>query len=191
MHEEELIQKLNASFTLAATPIKEGNGKGYRISMNVPWHENGLGVKSYHVQLCGIDPISGEDVRNHKIKAQFNFMKTSHKTDILTYHGEFYLACTAYLNDGRIVLFKEQKINLEYPQNSPYIKCTVTNKGEFKHVKLESNCWINCADKVWLRFDGHEQRVALPVRNDKTIRFYVPASGSVEVRVEDAQIQIK
>ncbi len=191
MHEEELIRKLNASFTLAATPIPEGNGKGYRINMNVPWHENGLGVKSYHVQLCGIDPLSGEDVRNHQIKAQFSYMKKAGKTDVLTYHGKFYLACTAYLEDGRIIPFKEQKIDLNYPQNSPYIKCTVTNKGDFKHVKLESNCWANCADKIWLRFDGHEQRVTLPVRNDKTIRCYVPASGAVEVKVEDAQIQIK
>ena len=191
MHEEELIRKLNASFTLAAITIPEGNGKGYRISMNVPWRDNGLGVKSYHVQLCGIDPLSGEDVRNHQIKAQFSYMMKTQKTDILTYHGKFYLACTAYLEDGRIIPFKEQKIDLNYPQNSPYIKCTVTNKGDFKHVKLESNCWANCADKIWLRFDGHEQRVTLPVRNDKTIRCYVPASGAVEVKVEDAQIQIK
>ena len=190
MH-EELIHKLNASFTLAATQINEGSGKGYRINMQVPWRENGLNVKTYQVQLCGIDPLSGEDVKNHKVSAKFNFMKTSHKTDVLTYHGKFYLSCTAYLNDGSVIPFKEQEIMLEYPQNNPYIKCTVSGKGDFKHVKLESNCWANCLDKIWIHFDGHRQRVMLPVRNDKTIRFCVPASGDVGVKVEDPQIQIR
>lgn len=191
MHEEELIQRLNATFTLTATQINEGSGKGYRINLNAPWRDNGLGVKTYCVQLCGIDPLSGEDVKNHKITARFDFMKTTHKTDILTYHGKFFLSCTAYLTDGRVIPFKEQEITLNFPQNSPYVKCTVTGKGDFKHVRLESNCWANCMDKIWLQFDGHEQRVALPVRNDKTVRFYVPAAGDVSVRIQDPQIQVK
>lgn len=191
MYEEELIRKLNASFTLAATPINEASGKGYRISMTVPWHERGLGVTSYHVQLCGIDPISGEDVKDHNIFAKFDFMRTNYKTDVLTYHGKFTLACSAQLRDGRVIPFKEQTIQLNYPQNSPYIKCTVSGKGDFKHVKLESNCWASCRDKIWIRFDGNEQRVMLPVRNDKTVRFYVPASGDVDVKVQDPQIQIR
>ena len=190
MHDEELIRKLNAAFTLAATQINEGNGKGYRIQLKAPWQDCGLGVSKYQVQLCGMDPLSGEDVKNHRTIARFDFMTTMQKTDVLTYHGKFYWSCTAYLKDGRVIPFKEQEMNLNYPKNNPYIKCTTTGKGDFKHVKLESNCWSNCKDKIWVRFDGHEQRVVLPVRNDKTIRFYVPASGEVEVRVQDPQITI-
>lgn len=190
MHEEELIQRLNASFTLAATQINEANGKGYRINMSVPWKENGLGVKKYRVQLCGIDPISGEDVKKHGISEKFDFMITKEQTGILTYHGKFYLSCSAQMSDGRIIPFKEQAINLNFPQNSPYIKCTVTGKGDFRHVKLESNCWASCMDKLWIHFDGHEQRVSIPVRSDKTVRFFVPTSGDVRVKVQDPQIQI-
>ena len=189
--QEELIQKLNASFILTATQINEGNGKGYRIRLSAPWRDNGLSVKYYHVQLCGIDPISGEDVKAHKVFTRFDFMKTAYSTDVLTYHGSFYLACTAYLSDGRVIPFKEQEIKLNYPQNSPYVKCTVSNSGDFKHVKLESNCWANCRDKLWIRFDGHEQRVTIPPLADKTVRFYVPTSGTVEVKVYNAQIQIR
>ena len=191
MYEEELIQKLNASFTLAATQVNEASGKGYRINLSAPWRENGLDVRTYHVQLCGIDPISGEDVKNHGVSVKFDFMRTNNKTDVLTYHGKFVLSCSAQLNDGRVIPFKEQTVNLNYPQNAPYIKCTVSGKGEFKHVKLESNCWASCMEKLWIHFDGHEQRVTLPVRSDRTIRFYVPASGDVDVKVQDPQIQIR
>ena len=189
--QEELIRQLNASFKLAATQINESSGKGYRINLTVPWPVNSPGVKNYQVQLCGIDPISGDDVADHKVLAKFDFTKTSHKTDVLTYHGTFYLACTAYLNNGQAILFKKQEIRLNYPQNSPYLKSTVTGKGDFKYVKLESNCWANCSGKIWIRFDGHRQQVDLPVRSDKTVRFFVPATGDVTVEVEDPQIQIR
>lgn len=191
MNEEELIQRLNASFSLAATQINEANGKGYKLNLSVPWKDKFLGIKYYHVQLCGIDPISGDDVKNHCISARFDFMKTNHKTEVLSYHGTFHFSCTAHMNDGRSITFKTQEIKLNYPQNRPYIQHTVTNKGDFKLVKLESNCWANCANKVWIRFDGHTQRVALPVRYDKTVRFYVPASSDVDVIVQDSQIQVR
>lgn len=188
MTEEELIQKISASFTLAATQINEAGGKGYRLNLSVPWHNNALGIRYYQVQLCGTDPLSGDDIKKHQIIAQFDFMTTSHRTEVLTYHGTFEFMCTAYLSDGRSIHFKKQQIKLSFPQNQPYIRCTATSKGDFKLVKLESNCWAGYADKVWIRFDGHEQRVMLPVRSDKTVRFYVSASTDVEVYVQDAQI---
>lgn len=190
MH-DELIQKLNASFILAASQINDSSGRGYRIRLHAPWRDNGLGVKYYHVQLCGIDPLTGEDVQADNIYAQFNFAANKAETPLLTYHGTFRLCCTAYLSDGREIPFKEQAINLNFPQNCPYVKYTVSGTGGFRHVKLESNCWANCADKIWLRFDGHEQHVHLPVRFDKTVRFYVPTSGNVEVRVQDDLIQVR
>lgn len=189
--QEELIQKLNASFKLAATPIKESNGKGYRLNLNVPWPVVNLGVDILQVQLCGIDPISGEDVADHHVLARFDYSKASHKTEVLTYHGTFYLACTAQMKDGQTILFKKQEIRLEYPQNIPYLKCTVSGKGDFRHVTLESNCWANCSGKIWAHFDGHAQRICLPVRPDKTVRFCVPTSGDVEIKAQDPQIQIK
>lgn len=189
--QEELIQKLNASFKLAATPIKESNGKGYRLNLNVPWPVVNLGVDILQVQLCGIDPISGEDVADHHVLARFDYSKASHKTEVLTYHGTFYLACTAQMKDGQTILFKKQEIRLEYPQNIPYLKCTVSGKGDFRHVTLESNCWANCSGKIWAHFDGHAQRICLPVRPDKTVRFCVPTSGDVEIKVQDPQIHIK
>lgn len=191
MTQEEKIRRLAASFTLAATQINESGGKGYRISLYAPWRENGLGVKYYHVQLCGIDPLGGGDVKEDNVFARFDFSKTSHKTEVLTYHGQFRLCCTAYLADGSIIPFKDQEITLNYPQNCPYIKYEVTGKGDFKYVRMESNCWGNCADKVWLRFDGHEQRMTIPPRYDKTVRFYVPAAGTVEVKVQDDLIQVR
>lgn len=191
MINEELIQRLTASFTLTATPINEADGKGYRLNLSVPWRKQMPDIRHFHVQLCGIDPISGDDVKNHNISARFDFMKTTHKTEVLTYHGTFYFSCTACLSDGRIIPFKTQEIQLNYPQNRPYLQCTVTGKGDFKLVKLESNCWANCADKIWIRFDGHEQRVKLPVRQDRTVRFYVPASTDVDVTVQDPQVQVR
>lgn len=191
MSEEELIQKLNASFTLAATQINEADGKGYRLSLSVPWRDKVLGIKFYQVQLCGIDPISGNDIKNHDICTRFDFMKTKHRTEVLTYHGTFYFSCTAYMNDGRCITFKTQEIQLNCPQNRPYVQLTVTAKGDFKHVKLESNCWANCSDKIWIWFDGHAQQVKLPVRHDRTVRFYVPASTDVNITVQDPRIQVR
>lgn len=191
MHDEAFIKKLGASFALSASPVMENNGRGYRINMYSPWRDNGLNVEYYQVQLCGIDPLTGRDVEHDGIKARFNYSKNSYKTDVLTYHGTFRLRCTAHMSDGSNVLFKEQEIVLNYPANAPYVKYSVSGKGDFKYVEIESNCWANCADKLWLSFNGHTQRVMLQPRHDRTIRFYVPASGAVEVKVQDEMIQVR
>ena len=190
-NEEELIQLLSASFPLVVTQVNEPGGKGYRLNLSVQWRNSLPNVTFFQVQLCGIDPISGDDVADHEIIKKFDFMITRHSTDVLTYHGSFYFSCTAFLNDGRSITFKKHPIQLNYPQNQPYIQCAVTSKGDFKLVRLESNCWSSCAEKVWVKFDGHLQRVMLPVRNDKTVQFYVPATTNVDVQVQDSQVQIK
>lgn len=191
MQDLDIISKLNKSFLLTASQVKESSGKGYRINLQCPRQDNSLNVKNYHVLLCGTDPLTGRDVAEDGIFCRFDFSKKTHKTDVLTYHGTFQLRCTANLVDGREITFKEQEIILNYPQNAPYVKYQVSNKGEFRLVEIESNCWANCAEKIWLRFDGHRQRVKLPPRFDRTIRFYVPASGTVTVEVQDEMIDVR
>lgn len=191
MQENDIINKLCKSFPLTASQVTESNGKGYRLNLYSPWRENGLNVKNYHVQLCGIDPLTGRDVAEDGIYSRFDFSKNSHKTEVLTYHGTFLLRCTANFTDGRVITFKEQEIVLNHPQNAPYVKYQVSRKGEFRFVEIESNCWANCADKIWLRFDGHQQQIRLQPRHDRTVRFYVPTSGTVEVKVQDETIQVR
>ncbi len=191
--EQELIQRLSAAFTLVAGQVNESKGHGYRIHMNAsaPWHELGSYVKYCHVQLCGINPISGEDVKSENIRVKFDFTTTSQQTGVLTYHGKFRLCCSAHLTDGRVIPFKEQEISLVCPQNCPYVSYTQTTKGDFRHLVLKSNCWANCEGKLWLRFDGHEQQLTLPVRPDKTLRCYVCAKTDVELAVADNSIEVR
>ncbi len=191
MYEDELIQKLRVSFPLTASQVNESNKKGYRLTLSSPWRDNGLDVRYYHVQLCGIDPLTGKDVVADNISTKFDFSKKTHRTEVLNYHGTFLLRCKAHMGDGRDIIFKEQEIVLNYPQNAPYVEYSFSGKGEFKLVEVESNCWANCAGKLWLCFDGHHQLLTLRPRNDKTIRFYVPTSGTIEVKVQDEKIQVR
>ena len=189
--EQELIQRLSAAFPPVASQVNESNGRGYRIHLHAPWHECGIAVRYYQVQLCGMDPLSGEDVKKENISAKFDFTTATLRTGVLTYHGRFRLCCSAYLADGRVIPFKEQEIILNYPQNCPYVSYTQTPKGDFRHLVLKSNCWPNCQGKLWLRFDGHEQLLSLPVRPDQTLRCYVCAKSDVEVKVTDDMIQVR
>lgn len=190
MMSENLTESLSKGFTLVAKQINESSGRGYRLSFSATGNYSRYGVDYYKVQLCGINPLTGRDVENDHIIEKFSFEKKINKTEVLTYHGKFMLRCTAYMEDGRVITFREQPISLNYPKNTPYVKYTVSTKGDFKLMVMESNCWGNCEGKIWIYFDGHAQRVALPVDVNKTLRFYVPASGSIDVRVQDENIRV-
>lgn len=189
--EAALIEELRRSFTLVAVQRNEKDGKGYRISLKTSLHNYDLGVEYYQVQLCGVDPISGEDVSNEHIVARFDFMLTTSETDILTYHGNFCLRCAAKMQDGRLIPFRDQQISLNFPRNCPYVSYKVSGNGGFRYVELQSNCWANCEGKLWLLFDDHKQRLTLPPGTDKTLRFYVPAASDVTVMVADNLIQVR
>lgn len=191
MHEDTIVEKLNASFRLTATQVPEHSGRGYRIHLAAPWSETGLGVKSYHVQLCGVDPITGRDVEEDNICGDLDYSQTKAQTGVLTYHGEYLLRCTAHMTDGRVIAFRDQKISLNWPSNAPYVKYTVSGRGDFRCVKIESNCWKTCGGKIWLTFNGHFQRAAVVPRMGTTVQLYVPASGEVGVEVQDPMIEVR
>ena len=189
--QEELQKSLAAAFNLTASQINEANGRGYRIHIHAPWPRQSSGVKYYLVQLCGKNPLNGEDIESQNISAKFTFDNEKEKTKILAYHGQFYLRCTAVFSDGRTVPFKEQDISLNFPQNSPYVEHTVRNAGDFKLVEIRSNCWENCDGKIWLRFEGHEQLVTQRGGPGQPLRVYVPATGDVSLVVRDELIRVK
>lgn len=188
---EQIKQTLNRAFVLAAGSINEGDGSGYRIHLSAPWYDTGLKVSYYEVRLCGINPITGRDVAEDGVLAQFDFAQSQYRTPVLTYHGVYQLRCSACLADGTMVHLRDQKIVLDYPQNSPFLHYTVTGTNGFRQVRLESNCWKSCQGKVWLKYDGHQQLVTLPVRTDNTICLVVPTSGEVKVNVQNKLIQVK
>lgn len=188
---EEIKQKLNRAFVLAAGPINEGDGSGYRIHLSAPWHDTGLNVQYYEVKLCGINPITGLDVAEDQVVAQFDFAQIQYRTPVLTYHGVYQLRCSAYLTDGTEIHLRDQEIVLDYPQNSPFLRYSVTGANGFRQVRLESNCWKSCQGKIWLKYDGHQQLVRLPVRTDNSICLVVPTSGEVKVNVQNKMIQVK
>lgn len=184
MEKEELKKKLNDNFSLAA--YQDKTDRGYKLRLRTDWNDIGCNVRGFRVQLVGINPLSGEDVKNDGIEGRFSFDCKEYMTrGILTYHGCFYLQCTAILGDGETVMFREQKIDLHCPENRPVIKYTVRETGGFKLVEIRSNCWKNYRGKVWARFDGHDQNIDLPAGADKTVCFYLNAAGNVELKVQD------
>lgn len=188
---EEIKQRLNRAFVLVARSVNEGAGSGYRIYLSAPWHNTDPNILYYEVKLCGINLITGRDVAEDHVLAQFDFANIQYKSPVLTYHGVYQLSCSAHLTDGTTVHLRDQEIKLVWPPNEPYLRYSVTEIKGFRQVKLESNCWVSCQEKVWLQYDGHQQLVSLPVRADKTIRLVVPTSGDVKVNVQNKEIQVK
>lgn len=188
---EELRKQFSENFNLTASQIGEANGKGYRIGIHAPWPRKSNGVKYYLVQLCGQNPLTGEDIAKHDICAKFTFDNERAKTPVLTYHGQFILRCTAVLGDGTSLVFKEQEIFLDFPQNSPYVAYKVRNAGDFKLIEIDSNCWENCRGKIWLQFDGHDQRVSFSGSPSQTLRLLIPTSENISLTVQDELIRVR
>lgn len=190
MVDNQITEILNKSFTLVAKQVNEITGRGYRLSFTASGNYTRQGVEYIKVQLCGINPLTGLDIADHHIIEKFSFEKKINRTEVLTYHGKFILRCTAYMDDGRVIPFRDQPITLNFPKNAPFLKYNIANKGEFKLIVMESNCWNNCTGKIWLSFDGHTQRLSLPTAQNKQLRFYVPTSGNIDIRVQDDIIQV-
>ena len=184
MEREELIKQFSSGFLLSANQIDEKGGRGYRLRLTANWPIN-WDVRSIHVQLTGVNPLSGKDVEKDEVIAKFSFEKKKIDTDVLTYHGTFVLRCTAILPDGAPLVFKEQVIHLNFAKNTPYIEYRVTCQGGFAAIDLTSNCWNSCQGRVWLRFDNHNQRINLPMGSDKHLRFLVPTASKPELRIQD------
>ena len=190
MTDTQITEMLNKNFTLVAKQVNEITKRGYRLNFNASGNYSRLGVKHINVQLCGINPLTGLDVEDNHIVETFSFEKKINKTEVLTYHGKFILRCTAYMEDGRVIPFREQPITLNFPKNIPYLKYTTSSKGGFTLITMESNCWNNCTGKIWLKYEGHYQRLSLPTIANKPLRFYVPAAGDVSIQVQDDTIQV-
>ena len=190
MDREELIRQLPSGFGLSANQIDEKGDRGYRLHLSASWPTN-WDVRSISVQLTGVNPLSGKDVEKDAVIAKFSFEKKKILTDVLTYHGKFILRCTATLPDGEQVIFREQGINLVCKKNIPYIDYRVSCQGGFAAVDLTSNCWNHYRGKVWLHFDGHNQRIDLPMGADKHLRFVVPAVSKPEIKVQDNSVILR
>lgn len=190
MEREELVKKLNDNFSLAAFQHNESGGNGYHLELQANWNDSGCQVRGFHVKLVGVNPLSGEDMEKDGIACKFSFDSKNFRTGILNYHGVFFLRCAALLDDGTEVVFREQELKLNCPSNKPFISYTVDKTGRFQLVTIRSNCWNRCRGKVWACFDGHEQCIDLPAGDDRVVRFYLNANGSVKLKTQDETIAL-
>lgn len=183
MEREMLKQRLSAAFRLTVNQVKERSGHGYTLHMKAAWPVNEFDVRSFRVQLVGVDPLTGRDVERDEIVAKFSFDQKQHITLPMTYHGSFRLRCAAVLEHGEVLEFKQQEIDLDYPANKPWIVYRCAPQNGFMQVTLKSNCWNNYRGRLWARFDGHDQRINLPAAADGTLSFVLPTSSEPELRV--------
>ncbi len=191
MDREELKNKLSQAFKPSVVVLPENHGRGNRIKVKLSWPGNAMRVKYLRLQLCGMNPLTGEDVERDRIIIELDFDKVEDKTELLKYHGKFYMRCTAFLMDGTQVDFRNHRIELNYPPNKPCLTYKTKAQGDFTQVTMESNCWAGCRDKIWLCYDGHEQLMPVPGDGEQEVRVYLPASGNIEVKVQDDMVELK
>lgn len=184
MDKEKCRQTLQSCFHLTPNQVDEASGRGYRLRLQANWPVNNCEADNFRIQLVGINPLTGGDVEKDGIIAILSFDRMMYETDVLTYHGDFRLRCTATLYTGEEILFREQEITLCYPKNAPYVEYRFTPQHPFTLVELSSNCWETCRGNLWLHFDGHDQPVTLPMGIDRRLRFLIPTTDTPEITLQ-------
>lgn len=190
MDNENLKKELDRAFQLSFSQ-REAPG-GYSLEMLAGWMELEESVSSYVVQLVGEDPRTGKELEPENIRVVFSFDKKNASLQ-LNYHGTFRLRCSAVLKNRDIppVVFREQEIQLICPQNEPYIEYKILKeKFGFSLIEIRTNCWKRCRGKVWIRAEGHDQRISQKDRNGK-IRLYIRGTDGVTLIAEDRGVKVR
>lgn len=188
-------QILATEFSVQATPVPAGSG--YRLRLQAQWRNTGVRMQ-YRVQLVGLNPLTGKDVSEEKVSFHFSFEQQTDESSTLRYHGKYTLRCYATPENGEEVLFKEQPITLRCPDSCPYLSYSYkqpggffTKKKGYWQVTMHSNCWPYCQNKVWLRFDGHDQLVVFPPQQKDAFVFYLVTDDEPTVRITDKTIALR
>jgi len=188
-------QILATEFSVQATPVPAGSG--YRLELQAQWRSTGARMQ-YRVQLVGLNPLTGRDVSEENVSFFFSFEQKTDRSGTLRYHGTYKLLCYAVLESGEERLFKEQPITLRCPDSIPFLSYSCKQPGSFFRKKqgywqvtMHSNCWPYCQNKVWLRFDGHDQLVVVPKEQKDAFIFYLVTDDEPAVRITDKTITLR
>lgn len=115
-------------------------------------------VEAYYLQLCGINPMSGNDIsQNAKTRISVGKYNNSVKFDPLRYHGHYEMHCIAKLKNGTQITFLKEPIELVYEPNRPKLTVKRVEKNResgLLEVTVESNCWHYYKNKPCIICDG-------------------------------------
>ena len=191
MQQEEMIQKLSDGFNFMVFQSDLGNGSGYELEMKVVGMPTSLGADSFQVSLCGVDPLTGQEIRCRDLSWGFDFAHRNRKSMALSYDGRFELQCEAVMEDGEQILFKTIPIELTCERNAPKVTYSLRRDGSFTRLSLQSNCRGTGRRFLWLSFENHLQRVPIPTVEDHRVCYYLPAHGDVTLETRDSTIRIE
>ena len=179
----------NLDFNLSV--VQEEASHGYQLRLKATWRPVRGWNPKFMVQLNGINPLTGKNVKDENLPYIFTFDKTSYLVENLRYHGTYTLQCFAVLEDGSQILVKEQPVELKYPESCPRLHYTVGRRNGFTKVTMKSNCWEYCTGKVLLQFDGHDQLVYFPEDLDQVYSFYLNTSSVPNIKIIGDSIKIE